>query len=104
MQSSMKIAIVLLLAALVILGLSIHLALAQDANGYYITPDGGVTSWDSQGGYSSGPSGTASWNAQGGYSVPTGGGYGSWTGPIQPVVPSEPQTYVVPIVPDALPQ
>lgn len=79
--------------------LAIRMAHAQDS-GFSIQPDGAVTQWNAQSRYTAGPSGTAAWNAQGGYVAPTGGGYQSWSGPALPVVPSEPQQFLLPIVPD----
>lgn len=89
----------IVLAVSVCLTLGYCVAIAQDS-GFSVQPDGSVTQWNAQSGYSAGPSGTAAWNAQGGYVAPTGGGYQSWSGPALPVVPSEPQQFLLPIVPD----
>lgn len=80
------------------------IAHSQQNSGYSISPDGQITSWDANGGYSSGPQGNTSWDNSGGYAIQPGGGVSSWTGPVLPVVPSEPQTFVTaPSYPDPLP-
>lgn len=82
-----------------LIGLVACAAHGQDTSGFYVAPDGSVTSWDAQSGYSGGQGGTSAWSPQGGYVASPDGSFGSWSGPVQPVVPSSPQTFV--IVPDA---
>ncbi len=93
----------LMLWSLAFVPLAGRLAHGQ-TSGYSVAPDGTVTSWSNGSGYQVGPGGTSSWSPDGGYAVTPGGGVSSWTGPVEPVVPSETPQFVVPgESPDPLP-
>lgn len=70
----------------------------QQPDGFYISPNGQVTTWGQGSVFSWGPNGTTSADQSGGW---TNGpqGFGDWSGPI--AIGPDGQPVIVPAIPDA---